>query len=416
MRIVDAFVPAGLGGYYFDDYAAIKNGVKSDGIFLLGNPVTKWHKKVRQPGESMSIVLILENGCLASGDCVAIQYSGIVGRDPILLSQIYKPIVEKIVLPFLIGKDLHNFCQIVSDLDNLTDEQGIKLHSGIRYGASQAVLEAVGLASGRIAAEVIRDEFNTIPRTTSLDIIAQSGEERYIMADKMIMKKVPSIPHGLFNKISDVGKDGTALLEYTNWLRERVQKYGSSDYKPTFHFDVYGIIGEVFNNDVEKVAKYLGELANSSYPYPLRIEHPIDLQKRDSTIEAMSKLVTEIEKMNIPVEICADDWCNTYEDIKDFVDAGAAHMIQIKAPDLGSIHHSVQAVMYCKNNGVKAFLGGTCNETDISSRITVQVAIASNADLIYSKPGTAVDEGYMIVFNEMQRTLAILNRRRKNNN
>lgn len=411
MYIADAFVTAGVGGYYFEDYSAIKKGVKKDGFFLIGDPVTKWHKKVRLPGESMSIVVVLNNGSIAYGDCVAIQYSGIVGRDPILLSHIYKPIVEKYVLPFLIGKNLNNFLEIVEKLDDLTDEDGEKLHTGIRYGASQAVLEAVGLASGRIPAEVICDEFDINPRTNSLDIIAQSGDDRYNMADKMIMKQVPSIPHGLFNKKSLVGNDGSKLLKYAKWLRERVQKYGEKDYNPTFHFDVYGIIGEIFNNDIEKIADYLNKLAKISHPYPLRVEQPINLNNRDLTVSSMSKLISKVDSLNIPVEICVDDWCNTYEDIKEFAINQAAHMIQIKAPDLGSIHNSIRAIMFCKENGIKTFLGGSCNETDISSRHTVQIAIASNADLIYNKPGTSVDEGYMIVFNEMQRTLAILQKR-----
>ena len=96
------------------------------------------------------------------------------------------------------------------------------------------------------------------------------------------------------------------------------------------------------------------------------------------------------------------------EDIKDFVDAKAAHMIQIKAPDLGGINKTIEAAIYCKKNEVEAFIGGTCNGTDQSSRVTVHVALAVQADLIYNKPGMAVDEGYMIVYNEMQRTLALL--------
>ena len=106
--------------------------------------------------------------------------------------------------------------------------------------------------------------------------------------------------------------------------------------------------------------------------------------------------------------ITADDWCNTLEDCKCFADNQAAHMIQIKAPDLGGIHNSIEAVMYCKSKGVKAFLGGSCNGTDISTRVTVNMAMATSADMIYNKPGMGVDEGYMIVYNEMQRVLAIL--------
>ena len=38
-------------------------------------------------------------------------------------------------------------------------------------------------------------------------------------------------------------------------------------------------------------------------------------------------------------------------------------VVQIKTPDLGSIHNTIEAVLYCKANGMGACLGGTANET-----------------------------------------------------
>ena len=105
----------------------------------------------------------------------------------------------------------------------------------------------------------------------------------------------------------------------------------------------------------------------------------------------------------------ADEWCNTYQDIIDFTDAGSCHMVQIKTPDLGSIHNIVDAVLYCNKKGMEAYQGGTCNETDISARTCVHVAIASRPMRMLIKPGMGFDEGMNIVFNEMSRTIAQLN-------
>jgi methylaspartate ammonia-lyase len=75
-------------------------------------------------------------------------------------------------------------------------------------------------------------------------------------------------------------------------------------------------------------------------------------------------------------------------------------------PDLGGVHNSVDAVMACKEGGVGAFLGGSCAETDLSARVAVHVALATQPDMIMAKPGMGVDEGISIVQNEMTRTLA----------
>jgi methylaspartate ammonia-lyase len=81
-------------------------------------------------------------------------------------------------------------------------------------------------------------------------------------------------------------------------------------------------------------------------------------------------------------------------------------MIQIKMPDLGSIHNAVEARLACQDADVAAFLGGSYAETDLSARASVHVALACRSDLIMAKPGLEVDGAISLVQNEMARTLA----------
>jgi methylaspartate ammonia-lyase len=108
---------------------------------------------------------------------------------------------------------------------------------------------------------------------------------------------------------------------------------------------------------------------------------------------------------NMNVQLVADEWANTLDDIRAFADAGAADMIQIKMPDLGGIHNAVEAVLACKAAGVGAFVGGSYAETDLSARVSVHVALATQADLLMAKPGMGGDEAISLVQNEMARTL-----------
>jgi Methylaspartate ammonia-lyase len=110
------------------------------------------------------------------------------------------------------------------------------------------------------------------------------------------------------------------------------------------------------------------------------------------------------------VKIVADEWCNTLDDIHDFVLGNAVDFVQIKTPDLGSIHNSIEAVIYCRKHGAWCCLGGSANETDISARITAQVALTTQPQFLLSKPGIRADEGVMILTNEMLRTLALVNK------
>lgn len=76
MKIIDLVCSEGKTGFYFDDQKAIKAGVKHDGFFYIGDPMLEGFTTLRQSGESISIMLILEDGQVAIGDCAAVQYSG----------------------------------------------------------------------------------------------------------------------------------------------------------------------------------------------------------------------------------------------------------------------------------------------------------------------------------------------------
>ena len=182
----------------------------------------------------------------------------------------------------------------------------------------------------------------------------------------------------------------------------------SEDYSPVMHIDVYGTIGAAFGNDnYTGMADYLQQLEEIAKPFHLRIEGPMDVEEREGQMLALKALTAELDRRGSTVEIVADEWCNTLEDIKYFADNKAGHMVQIKTPDLGGINNTVEAVLYCKEKGIGAYQGGTCNETDRSAQICVQCAMATQPDQILAKPGMGVDEGFMIVYNEMQRILAL---------
>jgi len=408
MKITKIICSKGRTGFYFDDQKAIKQGAKTDGNMYIGEPVTKGFTAVRQAGESVSVMLVLENGDIAIGDCCAVQYSGAAGRDPLFLADKYLPLIENEVAKHFVGEKLDSFHRLADKIEHM-HINGERLHTAIRYGFSQALLSAVAKAKGVLMCDVIADEYNLKVSDKLVPIFSQSGDDRYNNADKMIMKGVPVLSHGLFNSVEKLGEKGEKLLDYIKWINKRIVDFASYEgYKPTLHIDCYGTIGQVFGeSNYKAMADYMAELEKAAAPFHLRIEGPMDSGDRESQIRDLKGLRNELDARNINVELVADEWCNTLEDIKLFVDNKAGHMIQVKTPDLGSIHNSVEAVLYCKENGMGAYQGGTCNETDISVKACIHCAMAANADQVLAKPGMGVDEGYMLCFNEMQRVLAI---------
>lgn len=414
MKIIDVVCSAGRTGFYFDDQRAIKKGAKHDGFTYVGEPVTDSFTKIRQAGESISVMLVLEDGQVAHGDCAAVQYSGAGGRDPLFLAEEFIPVIEKHIAPRLIGKDINRFKETAEEIDHMTVE-GKRLHTAIRYGVTQAILDAAAKSNKVTMAEVIKKEYNTGVELKKIPIFTQSGDDRYNNVDKMIIKGANVLPHGLINNVEEkLGLNGELLKEYIMWLRDRVMELRTSDeYLPVLHLDVYGTIGLAFDNDIEKMAEYIGELEEAAKPLSLRVEGPMDVEEREGQWKALRDLRIALEKRKIKVELVADEWCNTWEDIKLFTDEKAGHMIQVKTPDLGGVNNIVEALLYCKQHGIGAYCGGTCNETDRSAQVCTNIAIACGADQCLAKPGMGVDEGFMIVYNEMNRVLALANARAK---
>ncbi|MBN9233933.1 MULTISPECIES: methylaspartate ammonia-lyase [Phyllobacteriaceae] len=410
MIVKDVIFAPGMGAFFYDDQAAIRAGRDTDGFVYLGAPITPGFDTVRKPGTSLGIGLVLGQGTTAWGDMMSVQYAGAGGRDPLFDPVTAQRLCEEVLLPRLNGLDVTDFraaCRVV--LAALPG--GKRLPLSIEYGASQALLAAAAAARKVTMAEVVAAEFSCPVVARRVPIYAQSGDDRRNNVDKMILKSVDILPHGLINSRSKFGERGEVFLEYVDWVARRVERLGQPAYKPVLHFDVYGWVGLGLGLDVDRIADFMAQAAERAAPFDLQIESPADFGSRQGQIDGFIMIMEALARKGCRAKIVADEWCNTLDDVRAFTSAGAAHLIQIKMPDVGSIADSAEAVLLCKRHGIGAYLGGSCVETDLSARIAVHIAVATGADMILAKPGMGVDEAISIVGNEQSRLLAELTRK-----
>lgn len=408
MKVERVEVVAGLGGAWCDDRAAIQAGAEADGFTYQGRPLTPAFPTVRVPGGSLSIVLMLEDGSLAVGDCMSVTYAGYAGRDPLLpTDETAARRLHALLAERLVGLEVTRFRDDAERADAWEGDPLLR-HAGVRYGVSQALLSATALARHELPVQVLAEEYGLAAAREPVPLFVQTGDDRYLGADRAILKRADGLPHGLFNTMEKLGPRGRGLLEYCGWLRRRLAELCGSDYHPFLQFDVYGTIGLCFGLDTADMADYLASLVRCAHPYELRVEGVLEGRSRSEHLGLMAELRRRLRERGVPVALVADEWCNTLGDVEEFARAGAADYLQIKMPDLGSLARSVEAVLACQRAGVGAYLGGSCNETDISARLTVHVALATRADYVLVKPGFGIDEGLMLMRNEMLRTLRVL--------
>ncbi|AYF31961.1 methylaspartate ammonia-lyase [Micromonospora tulbaghiae] len=400
MRIADVLVAPIVGGFFHDDLAAVRRGAVRDGQAYAGAPLTPGFDAVRVPARGLGIGLRLEDGTIAWGDAVTVQYSGAGGREAPLEPD------ERIA-----GRLRQELTGLAAGGFRRSLPAVLAAASGsvaLRYGLSQAWAAAVAAAQRRTLCEVLCDEYGLPLPAGPVPVYAQSGDHRHDNADKMIMKRVDALPHGLINNLDTFGAGGETLIEYVEWLVTRIVRLADAGYRPTLHLDLYGTAGLAFGGDVEAVADYLARLEKVAVGHPLRIESPLDLGSRAAQIDGFAALREALRRRDSAVALVVDEWCNTLDDVRAFVAAGACDAIQIKMPDLGSIEDSVLAVLECKRAGVGTVLGGSCAETEVSARVSVHVALATGPDVQLAKPGMGVDEGVMLVRNEQTRVLTAL--------
>ncbi|KAF3927984.1 hypothetical protein ABW20_dc0110248 [Dactylellina cionopaga] len=419
----------GLSGYFVKDLAAVRQSISYNP--LTDNPASKppltpGFKSVVQAGQVISILLHLPGGSIATGDCVDVIFSGAANRDPLFVAEDHIPILESLVKPWLLTCNLSSFRPNAQSLNRAWPQlQHKKLHSAVRYGLSQCLLAATAQIHSCTIAEVISHEWATTIATAPIDILASCHRGDTLQLDRMILKRAALLPHASFVHISDIGEKGCVLLEYVRFVSRRIQRMagasaGGTDgtsgavseckYNPRLHFDVYGTLGDMFPQ-TEELAEFLETLYQVAQPYRLLIESPIVAYTKSEQIRRLSHLRRMLIQKSINVKIVADEWCNNLQDIKDFVSAEAVDYIQIKTPDLGGIDESINAVLYCKSKGIGCCLGGSANETDVSAKVTAQVALAVQPDFLLGKPGIGGDEGLMILTNEMLRAVALVKKR-----
>lgn len=413
MKVKEVICAAGRSGYMHRDLLAIKSGkAKLNGSLYEGAPMSPGFTRIIEPATIISVMLVLEDGQIAFGDCADVILAGVAGRDPAFNAKGHIEYLRRDVAPALRGRDVSAFRENAAAMDAYT-YQGARLHTAIRYGVSQALLHATALSCRETMAEVIAREYGSRIATSPIPILASCHKDDPGQLDRVILKRVELLPHASFQIVSEhIGHQGEKLAAFVRRVAARCKEIGDPDYNPRIHVDLYGTLGELFEMDVARITDYLGKLRQESGAYGLLVESPMIAKTQQEQLDKFSALRRLLREKGIDVGLIADEWCNTLTDIKLFSAAAAADFVQIKTPDLGSIHNTIEAVLYCKANGMGACLGGTANETDQSTRITCHIGLACQPDFMLSKPGLGADEALMIQTNEMARTLAILQARR----
>ncbi|MBK8322966.1 MAG: methylaspartate ammonia-lyase [Betaproteobacteria bacterium] len=390
----------GIGGYWVNDQPAVQAGATRDGFFFKGDPVTPGFKAIREPSTAYCVTVELADGQLAYGDCVTVFNAGCAGR-PRPLRAAHLPTVQEECGRLFDGKSFKGFRDAADALSGLSQESWTL---PVAFGISQALLSAAALHKRVPMARVLMDEYGLTLPAAPPQFAGSCGGEWELNVDKAIARRLAMFPQSAIQTRSECEK----LPDYVSWIVRRVGELAGLGYVPDLHFDFHASLGRMFGNDEDRVCDYLADIVKRAGPFKVYFEDPMLSASADEALDRMSRLRERFDSRGPHCGLIADEWANAPEEMLRFASGKAAHAIQIKVPDNGSLVTAIDAVRTCREHGILPYLGGSCNETDISARATVHVGIAFGAWRLFTKPGMGFDEGLMVMTNEMSRTFARL--------
>src|SRR5262249_12786418 len=208
MRVKSVICSVGRSGYIHRDLMAIKADAKPDGFLFHGKPHSLGFKKIVEPATIVSVMLELEDGQIAFGDCADVILAGVAGRDPAFRGEEHLDYLRRDIAPLLEGRGLASFRALAEEFDALRRDGG-PLHTAVRYGLTQALLHAVALAHKKTMTEVIAAEYGTTLSRVPIPILASGHKDDPLQLDRTILKRAELLPHASFTIVGEhVGAEG----------------------------------------------------------------------------------------------------------------------------------------------------------------------------------------------------------------
>ncbi|HEV8680391.1 MAG TPA: hypothetical protein VGQ90_13520, partial [Stellaceae bacterium] len=222
VNIADVICAVGRAGFFNRDLAAVNAGAKADGFAYPGTPVSPGFERIVQPGTCLSVMLLLDDGQVAFGDCMDVILSGVAGRDALFRAADQAGFVRTVIRDRLRGRTVDRFRELAEEIDGLRHD-GKPLHTAMRYDITQALLHAAALANRCTMAEIVAREYECDVAAAPLPILASCHKEDVQMIDRMILKRVELLPHASFQQVErDIGLKGEKLLAYAKGIVRRI--------------------------------------------------------------------------------------------------------------------------------------------------------------------------------------------------
>ncbi len=286
------------------------------------------------------------------------------------------------------------------------------LPSAVRYGVSQALLQAVAWTHRLTMAEIIAEEWSLPSPVVPVPVQAACVPGRHQLAERMIATRPAALGYVLAEDVREQMEDeGSALVRDVQWLTSCLTDLWDTGYRPTIYVGLGGSLGRLYEGNLGRVLGYLQRLESAARPYALRVEDPVIMESRGAQIERMRTLREYVRFRDMRVTLVAAAWATSVDAVQAFTDAEAADAIRVELGTLGGIHTTVDASLACKANGMGVLLAAGPAATDLGAHAAAHIALAVQPDVLLIDGSLGMERAVGTVRGEMARSLALIEAR-----
>lgn len=388
----------------------------------------------------VQVGLVLSDGYIAWGDCIDVQGFS---------AEYLKNTLGNYVAPNLIGKEAAAFRENGAGLDYITESitmtetiqppaaEGVSRRSllranfeeplpppitreyeitrpispSIRYGISQALLDAASHAHGCTAVEVLAEQYGFVRPYKMVPLYTEIRPTQVKLLGRIFAFRPGgiSVVYPGINPVQELGERAEFSQRYVRMMKESaLGEAAPNEYKPFFIHSVNGAYSTIVGDSTGKTLGRLSGLDTNARPYQVIVIDPLGWPTRDAQIGKMKRLVDLMRlRVNMSLKVAVHADIETVKDVEDFVDAKAAHYLVLDPLKMGSLQAVIEGAKICQAADVGVLIGGNSAETTRSAGLMTAVALAVQPDLMLARPASQV--GIVTVNNEMRRTLFELN-------
>ncbi len=278
----------------------------------------------------------------------------------------------------------------------------------IRDGVSLPLLEATAIAHEQTVAELIQQEYGlpSVNAPSPIQILLNSDHPS------------ESIP-ALLDQVAALGHTPKLDLDeqrfmgaLTNFIRsiqrahDQLPELAGRAYQPIIHLNLGGKLGALYENDPGKILGALVRLEQAAAPYQLWIADPVLMERARAQIEVLSTLMDYVRFRKISVQMVAGSWVQSSEDVRAILDSGAAHLIHLRMPRIGTVDRAIETILACRQKEIGVLLDGNRIPSEREARHLAQIAVSTQPGMLLARAGYIAGSGGQLASLEMARTLA----------